>query len=134
MKFFKLLIPLIFLLTGCSSSLKLIHSESIDLLIDSGALVMRVPETEIMPFRPKLISGRTSFEVKDLSKNIELIVMDDLKTAQQLCKKLFRIENGLFMGCAGWTELSCTIIIPSRTTLSVLGHEFRHCFNGAFHM
>jgi hypothetical protein len=35
--------------------------------------------------------------------------------------------------CAFWEQNTCTIITSKRPTLHDLGHETRHCFQGAFH-
>jgi hypothetical protein len=36
-------------------------------------------------------------------------------------------------GCAKWSDFSCTIYTKPRTSVEVLGHEVRHCFEGHFH-
>ena len=35
--------------------------------------------------------------------------------------------------CSFWEDNSCTIITPKKTTTAILGHELRHCLQGAFH-
>lgn len=35
--------------------------------------------------------------------------------------------------CSFWDKNSCTIITARQTTMHVLGHELRHCFQGSFH-
>jgi hypothetical protein len=35
--------------------------------------------------------------------------------------------------CSFWTASTCTIITSTKPTMHQLGHETRHCFQGAFH-
>jgi len=39
------------------------------------------------------------------------------------------------MACAFWNvkRRECTIVTPVQTGYNYLGHELRHCFDGAFH-
>jgi hypothetical protein len=39
------------------------------------------------------------------------------------------------MACAFWNvkRAECTIVTPVETAYNYLGHELRHCFEGAFH-
>jgi hypothetical protein len=36
-------------------------------------------------------------------------------------------------GCARYNAKSCRIITAKTTTMEILGHELRHCFEGRFH-
>ena len=36
--------------------------------------------------------------------------------------------------CSFWTKSTCTIITGRKTTQHSLGHELRHCFQGAWHV
>jgi hypothetical protein len=36
-------------------------------------------------------------------------------------------------GCATYNQTACKIITAKSTSLEVLGHELRHCFEGKFH-
>ena len=36
-------------------------------------------------------------------------------------------------GCAVYNKYSCTIYTAKTTTMEILGHELRHCFEGKFH-
>lgn len=38
-----------------------------------------------------------------------------------------------FDGCAYWNGDKCIIITDKKTSLHTLGHEIRHCFQGAWH-
>ena len=35
--------------------------------------------------------------------------------------------------CSFWDDNTCTIITSKKTTTVILGHELRHCLQGAFH-
>lgn len=39
------------------------------------------------------------------------------------------------MACAYWNVVrkECTIVTPTTTGFNYIGHELRHCFEGAFH-
>jgi hypothetical protein len=39
------------------------------------------------------------------------------------------------MACAYWNvpKNECTIVVPSQTATNYIGHELRHCFEGAYH-
>ena len=57
---------------------------------------------------------------------------------QQECEKESRKRGlgGFGYGvdaCSFWENNSCTIITPKKTTTTILGHEMRHCLQGAFH-
>ena len=43
--------------------------------------------------------------------------------------------NSQPMACAFWNvkRRECTIITPLQTGFNYIGHELRHCFEGAFH-
>jgi hypothetical protein len=43
--------------------------------------------------------------------------------------------NEVYQGCAFWSKVEpkCTIITGYKDDLAVIGHELKHCFNGAFH-
>lgn len=35
--------------------------------------------------------------------------------------------------CSFWTKSQCTIVTSTKPTMHNLGHELRHCYQGAFH-
>jgi hypothetical protein len=54
------------------------------------------------------------------------------------CKKLFPEKMQSYPhipACAGWSHeaKTCVIVTGKVTTHQILGHETRHCFEGAFH-
>jgi hypothetical protein len=66
---------------------------------------------------------------------ITLITADD-PTAE--CKRLHPKElafHPIVAACAAWDfeKKTCTVVVGKPTTNHVIGHEIRHCFEGAFH-
>ena len=60
--------------------------------------------------------------------------MDDLqrKCASITDKRIS--ENSKFLGCAAPTTTGqCVVFTATTTSHQVLGHEVRHCYQGAFH-
>lgn len=48
-------------------------------------------------------------------------------------KRGFPVSNIQKEACSFWDGLQCTIITGKYTTMHTAGHEFRHCFQGAWH-
>ncbi len=66
---------------------------------------------------------------------IKLVSRDD---AAQFCASLTGIpihQRQQPMACAYWSvsRQECTIVTPVHTMTNYIGHELRHCFEGAFH-
>jgi hypothetical protein len=54
------------------------------------------------------------------------------------CKRLHPKElafHPVVAACAAWNfdNNTCTVVVGNPTTNNVIGHEIRHCFEGAFH-
>ena len=66
--------------------------------------------------------------------NISFVFTND---SSKVCEKLVgRLEvNKKYLGCAHWqkAEGKCTVFVPQFVQNVILGHEIRHCFEGAFH-
>ena len=66
--------------------------------------------------------------------NVSFVFAND---SSKVCEKLVgRLEaNKKYLGCAHWqkAEGKCTVFIPQFVQNVILGHEIRHCFEGAFH-
>jgi hypothetical protein len=92
----------------------------------------------------ELESGpRDYYSMKKLmtrSSVINVITYDNIKKG---CEKE-SIKRGLggFKGadleaCAFWEVRDsvhyCTVVIPTKANNDIIGHEMRHCFQGAFH-
>jgi len=67
--------------------------------------------------------------------NVKLIVADDVqKVCEAESKK--RGMGGFGYGvdaCSFWDKNACTIVVEKRTSMHMLGHELRHCFQGNYH-
>jgi hypothetical protein len=100
------------------------------LSISCGNFVMISPE-EYKYFYAKNISSR------EIEAPMIYFIFTDNDSATLSCQKLLgktRI-NELYLGCANWrkTEEVCSVIVPYTVQTTILGHEVRHCFEGAFH-
>ena len=66
-----------------------------------------------------------------VAKRVEWIVVDDIDSA---CRGFSAVTHGRhYVGCAKFTATSCKVYTARNTTLSILGHEIRHCFEGHWH-
>jgi hypothetical protein len=66
-----------------------------------------------------------------VAKRVEWIVVDNIDSA---CHGVTAITSGQrYLGCAKFTATSCKVYTARNTTLSILGHEIRHCFEGRWH-
>ena len=64
-------------------------------------------------------------------KRVEWIVVDDIDT---VCKGFAPLMEGRrYVGCTFFNSTSCRVYTDRNTSLSVLGHEIRHCFEGQRH-
>jgi hypothetical protein len=55
---------------------------------------------------------------------------------QKKCLALTGHRTGafkMFLGCATYDQVSCTVYTGTDTNHQLLGHEVRHCFHGNFH-
>ena len=57
------------------------------------------------------------------------VLTDDLERACGITPK----AGYVLLGCAKVIGDWCVIITPKETTMSTLGHELRHCFEGKWH-
>lgn len=78
------------------------------------------------------------FNVQKLNYNkitLEWIRVDDVQAA---CEKQSQ-NRGLggfkiaVQACSFWTGNNCVLITSKKASLHSLGHEVRHCFQGAYH-
>jgi len=68
---------------------------------------------------------------KHVQKNIQWIIVEDL---EQACfGKPKNPGDGELRGCAVFTPKTCVIYTKQITSLANLGHEMRHCYEGAWH-
>ena len=78
------------------------------------------------------------FDARKLMTEKTTITWQRVDNVQSVCEAESR-KRGLggfgysVYACAFWEQNTCTIITSKRPTLHDLGHETRHCFQGAFH-
>ena len=68
---------------------------------------------------------------KHVQKYIQWIIVEDM---EQACYgKPKNPGDGELRGCAKFTPKTCVIYTKRITSLANLGHEMRHCYEGAWH-
>ena len=68
---------------------------------------------------------------KHVQKHIQWIIVEDLEKA--CFGKPKNPGDGELRGCAKFTPKTCVIYTKRITSLANLGHEMRHCYEGAWH-
>ncbi|WP_295501099.1 hypothetical protein [Limnohabitans sp. Rim8] len=91
---------------------------------------MRPPQVDMVRFVPLPESQRVIAQPK-----IKYLVRVD---GHEYCARITGIRvtpTSKPMACAFWNvrRKECTIVTPVVTGYNYLGHELRHCFEGAFH-
>lgn len=91
---------------------------------------MQPPAVDLVRFTPLASAKR----VIDRPK-IKYLVRQD---GYEYCARITGIPvtpTSRAMACAFWNvrRKECTIVTPMETGYNYLGHELRHCFDGAFH-
>jgi hypothetical protein len=63
------------------------------------------------------------------------LVVDNVQRTceRESCKRGFGGFGYGVDACSFWTASTCTIVTSTNPTMHQLGHEVRHCFQGAFH-
>ena len=86
-----------------------------------------------------LLIGCSSFTAKPYDERVTQVstvtwlTFDDV---EKECIKAGVEEPGPFkhiLGCAIYNKKRCKIITAKTTSMEILGHELRHCFEGKFH-
>jgi hypothetical protein len=88
------------------------------------------PAVDRTRFEPLVAEDRIMEPVK-----IKYAVRND---GYEFCSRITGIPirfNSQPMACAFWNvrRKECTIVTPPQTGYNYIGHELRHCFEGAFH-
>ena len=67
--------------------------------------------------------------------NRTTVIWETVDDVDAICKKLNATitKDSTVYGCAQPTKNYCKIYTGKTTTMPILGHEFRHCFEGNFH-
>lgn len=94
----------------------------------------------IRRFRPPLV-GRVLFEPLPPEQRLlaePKVKVQARKDGYEFCSRITGIPVGPHsrpMACAYWNvrRSECTVVTPEVTGYNYLGHELRHCFEGAFH-
>jgi len=90
----------------------------------------RPPQVDRVRFEPMPPEQRSINEPK-----IKLLARKD---GYEFCSRITGIPIGPSsrpMACAFWNvkRRECTVVTPEVTGFNYVGHEVRHCFEGAFH-
>lgn len=74
--------------------------------------------------------------VKKREINLTVITVDDpIKACKEVSNRFNFGWTKLSNSCAYWTTdfTECTVILPKRTTMHLIGHEILHCMVGSWH-
>ena len=103
---------------------------SLLLLTGCETPTMRPPQVDMVRFVPAPVNKRVLNEPK-----VKYLVRKD---GYEYCARITGMAITPVsrpMACAFWNvrRKECTIVTPVQTGYNYLGHELRHCFEGAFH-
>ena len=96
----------------------------------TGCVTMQPPAVDMARFTPLPVAKRVIVEPK-----LKYLVRAD---GHEYCARITGIPvtpTSKPMACAFWNvrRKECSVITPLQTGYNYLGHELRHCFEGAFH-
>jgi len=76
-----------------------------------------------------------AMDINDRLTNRTTVAWELVDDVDATCRKLnLHVEEGATIyGCALMSTNSCKIYTGRTTTVAVLGHELRHCFEGNWH-
>jgi hypothetical protein len=99
-------------------------------LVGCETATMRPPQVDMVRFEPRPDANRIIQDPK-----IKYLVRQD---GYEYCARITGIPvtpTSRPMACAFWNvrRKECTIVTPLITGYNYVGHELRHCFEGAFH-
>jgi hypothetical protein len=102
----------------------------LSMLLLSGCVTFTPPAVDLVRFTPMPVHARTIAQPK-----IKYLVRED---GHEYCARITGLKvtpTSKPMACAFWNakRRECTIVTPTVTNFNYLGHEVRHCFEGAFH-
>lgn len=108
-------------------------------LVLSGLLMVASCDTTTLMSPPLVDKQRFS----PLPESQRVIVQPKVKylvrqDGYEFCARITGIQPRMgsrVMACAFWNvrRKECTIVTPLKTGYNYVGHELRHCFEGAFH-
>lgn len=96
----------------------------------SGCQTIQPPAVDLTRFMPMPVERRIIAEPK-----VKYLVRQD---GYEYCARITGLPvtpTSRPMACAFWNirRQECSIVTPLETGYNYLGHELRHCFEGAFH-
>lgn len=99
-------------------------------LLGCETTTMRPPQVDTVRFTPMPVSKRVIAQPK-----VKYLVRPD---GYEYCARITGIPvtpTSRPMACAFWNvrRKECTVVTPLVTGYNYVGHELRHCFEGAFH-
>lgn len=86
-----------------------------------------------------LLAGCSTFTTKPYNERVTestVVKWITVDNVEEECVKLGANKPPLMSvlgGCAVYNKHSCTIYTEKTTSMEILGHELRHCFEGKFH-
>lgn len=121
------------LLLCCVALVTHVYAQNTDLQDSPDAVFVkrfRPPQVDRVLFEPMPPEQRILNEPK-----VKLLARKD---GYEFCSRITGIPIGPFsrpMACAFWNvkRRECTVVTPEVTGFNYVGHEVRHCFEGAFH-
>ena len=99
-------------------------------LLSSACVTFTPPAVDLVRFTPAEAGKRNISEPK-----VKYLVRED---GYEYCARITGLPvtpTSRPMACAFWNtkRKECSIVTPPETGFNYLGHELRHCFEGAFH-
>ena len=86
-----------------------------------------------------LLTGCSHFIAKPYNERITqttVVTWTTVDNIDETCRSMGSADPGLFRrinGCVEYTRYTCRIFTAKITSMEILGHELRHCFEGKFH-
>jgi hypothetical protein len=76
-----------------------------------------------------------AMNINDRITNQTIVTWELVDDIDATCRKILLSveEDTTIYGCAQMTANSCKIYTGRTTTVAILGHELRHCFEGNWH-
>jgi hypothetical protein len=117
----------------CIALVANVYAQNTDLQDSPDAALLkrfRPPQVDRVRFEPMPPEQRLLNEPK-----VKLLARKD---GYEFCSRITGIPIGPSsrpMACAFWSvkRRECTVVTPEVTAFNYVGHEVRHCFEGAFH-
>jgi|15BtaG_2_1085339.scaffolds.fasta_scaffold00262_6 hypothetical protein len=89
----------------------------------------------LISFAARVYAEESTFvaDSSEYPRSVSWVVVDDVNK-ECLAQGARPVPEGMvIMGCAVYNNYECIIYTNKETTHEILGHEMRHCFQGAWH-